>query len=56
MKLRDLYDRGLKLRQAMYGKDMVESRMSASENSANLCKTSSILTRTEIFGADPRCR
>jgi 4-carboxymuconolactone decarboxylase len=29
MKLRDLYDRGLKLRQAMYGKDMVENRMNA---------------------------
>ena len=29
MKLRDLYDRGLKLRQAMYGKDMVEKRMNA---------------------------
>ena len=29
MKLRDLYDRGLKLRQAMYGKDMVKKRMNA---------------------------
>lgn len=29
MKLRELYDRGLKLRQAMYGKDMVEKRMNA---------------------------
>jgi len=29
MTLRELYDRGLELRQAMYGKDMVEKRMNA---------------------------
>src|SRR5450756_2931417 len=29
MNFRELYDRGLKLRQAMYGKDMVEKRMNA---------------------------
>src|ERR1035437_7211201 len=33
MNFQELYDRGLKLRQAMYGKDMVEKQMNAFEKS-----------------------
>ena len=53
---KDLYDRGLKLRMDMFGRDAVEKRMNAFGEFGRRCSTSSTPMRMATSGSERRCR